>query len=83
MQDTSSVGAPPFMPAPSQRMCKKGLELPVDENGLGPSQRALVEERKKQEAGKDMANTGQQKKHENVSPSSNIVSLKSKCNKKD
>ena len=46
-------------------MCKKGLEIVVDQHGLGPSQKTLVEERKKQEESKDVANAGQ-KRHEKV-----------------
>lgn len=39
--------------------------MSVDQQGLGPSQRTLVEERRKAEANKDVANAGQ-KRHEKV-----------------
>lgn len=48
----------------SQRICQKGLEIPVDSKGRGPSQRTLVEERKKVEAERDAANP--KKRHEKV-----------------
>lgn len=40
------------------------MEIEVDANGLGPTQRTLVEERKRLEAEKDAANT--KKRHEKV-----------------
>jgi len=49
----------------SQRLCRKGLELDVDASGNGPSQRALVEERKRTELTKDMA-IQNGKRHEKV-----------------
>lgn len=65
-QDSNITESMPSRPAVSQRICKKGLKMSLDKEGLGPSQRTLVEERKKQEVGKDVANTGIQKRHEKV-----------------
>lgn len=65
----------PTKPVTSQRICKKGLEMVVDQNGLGPSQRTLVEERQQQDAAKDMANASQQKRHEKVQYCCGIIHL--------